>query len=663
MPLLTVHNLSKSFGAFDLFSDLTFSIPHRARLGLVGPNGIGKTTLLKIILGEEEASSGKISKARGIQIGYLPQEAVLVSDRTLWTECMTVFAPLIDKQHELTRLEGLMAHDPANIELIETYGHLQAEFDALGGYTYELQTRMTLTGLGFTREDESRPLSQLSGGQRTRALLAKLLLSNPDLLLLDEPTNHLDTESLEWLESYLKDYPGTILTIAHDRVFLDKIVNQIAELSNHRLTVFKGNYSYYLAEKERRLEALKKQMALQRSEIKKTQEFVERFRFKATKAKQVQSRLKMLERFEVVELEKGEKRVHIRFPEAPKSGREVVAARHISKSYGDVSVFTELDLTIHRGEKIALVGVNGAGKSTLSRILSGTEAPSSGQVQYGLNVSLAFFSQESAQNLDYGRTVWDEVRLAGTRSNDQERRNLLGAFLFSGDDVYKEIAVLSGGEKSRLALLKILLQDSNLLILDEPTNHLDLKTKDIFQNALLSYTGTLVLVSHDRFFLDRLVHRVIEIRDGRRHEYLGNYSYFIQKRNEMAQADAGGANTLPAESGPLSGTGDLPSNKKLFKTKEEKRLEAQERNRLSRITRELKNELTALEDRIARLETRKAENETTLCAPDIHREPHKIKLLNQEMADLAREIEPLYAAWDRMTAEMETVLQTTKGPP
>jgi len=279
---------------------------------------------------------------------------------------------------------------------------------------------------------------------------------------------------MEWLESYLRGYPGTLLAIAHDRVFLDKMVSQIAELSNRRLTIYKGNYSHYLAEKERRLEALKKQMALQRAEIKKTQAFIERFRYKATKARQVQSRVRMLERFEVVEREQGERRVRIRFPEAPKSGREVAALRRMSKTYGDLTVFRDLDLTVHRGEKIALVGVNGAGKSTLARILSGTEDPSAGEVRHGLNVSLAFYSQESAGNLDYRRTVWDEIRLAGTRSNDQERRNLLGAFLFSGDDVYKEIAVLSGGEKSRLALLKILLQDSNLLILDEPTNHLDL---------------------------------------------------------------------------------------------------------------------------------------------------------------------------------------------
>ncbi|MBA4424192.1 MAG: ABC transporter ATP-binding protein, partial [Syntrophus sp. (in: bacteria)] len=385
-------------------------------------------------------------------------------------------------------------------------------------------------------------------------------------------------------------------------------------------------------------------------EIKKTQEFIERFRFKATKAKQVQSRLKMLERFEIVEMEKGGKQVHIRFPEAPKSGRDVVAVRQLSKQYGGLTVFSQIDLTIQRGEKIALVGVNGAGKSTLARILSGTEEPSSGQIQYGLNVSMAFFSQESAQNLDYRRSVWDEVRLTGTRSNDQERRNLLGAFLFSGDDVHKEISVLSGGEKSRLALLKILLQDSNLLILDEPTNHLDLKTKEIFQSALMNYTGTVVIVSHDRFFLDRLVNRVIEIRDGRRHEYLGNYSYFIQKRSETAQADAGGVNVLDAESDPSAGIVDLPSTRKSFKTKEEKRLEAQERNRLSRIMRDLRSELAALEDRIARLEEKKTANERELCAPEIHRETHKIKQLNNELNDLARELEPLYAAWDRLTA-------------
>ncbi len=542
--MISINNISLSFADRKIFDGITWLIPDKSRIGLVGDNGTGKTTLLKAILGMVDLDQGaiEIPNRKNRTIGYLPQDLVELEPLPLldYLRKKSGLAGIEQalKDHE-SRMSGC---DPGSDEYQSTlkdYEIASARFQAREGYRFEAKAKQILSGVGFRERDFSRNCTEFSGGWKMRILIALILLSAPDIMLLDEPTNHLDTESMEWLESYLKDYPGTILTIAHDRVFLDKIVSQIVELSNHRLTIFKGNYSYYLAEKERRLEALKKQMALQRAEIKKTQEFIERFRFKATKAKQVQSRLKMLERFEIVELEKGEKRVHIRFPEAPKSGREVVAARKISKNYGDLNVFRAIDLTIHRGEKIALVGINGAGKSTLARILSGTEDPSSGQVQYGLNVSMAFFSQESAQNLDYRRSVWDEVRLTGTRSNDQERRNLLGAFLFSGDDVYKEISVLSGGEKSRLALLKILLQDSNLLILDEPTNHLDLKTKDIFQNALLSYTGTVIIVSHDRFFLDRLVHRVIEIRDGRRHEYLGNYSYFIQKRSEMAQADAG----------------------------------------------------------------------------------------------------------------------------
>jgi ATP-binding cassette subfamily F protein 3 len=663
--VININNISLSFADRRIFDNITWMIPEKSRIGLVGDNGTGKTTLFKAILGMVDLDAGAIDipNRKNRTIGYLPQDLVELEPLPL-LDYLRKKSGLAEIEQALKDDESRMSRcDPDSDEyqtILKRYEVAAARFQAKEGYRFAAKAKQILNGFGFREKDFSKNCMEFSGGWKMRILIALILLSAPDIMLLDEPTNHLDTESMEWLESYLKSYAGTILTIAHDRVFLDKIVNQIAELSNHHLTVYKGSYSYYLAEKERRLEVLKKQMALQRAEIKKTHEFIERFRFKATKAKQVQSRLKMLERFELVELEKGEKRVHIQFPEAPKSGREVVSARQLSKNYGDLNVFNAIDLTIHRGEKIALVGVNGAGKSTLARILSGSEEPSSGAVNYGLNVSMAFFSQESAQNLDYQRTVWDEVRLAGTRSNDQERRNLLGAFLFSGDDVYKEISVLSGGEKSRLALLKILLQDSNLLILDEPTNHLDLKTKDIFQNALLSYTGTVVIVSHDRFFLDRLVHRVIEIRDGQSHEYLGNYSYFIQKRSEMAQADKGNGIAPPTESGSAAGGQDIPAATKLFKTKEEKRMEAEERNRLSRITRELKNELAAVEDRIARLEERKAENEKILCAPDIHREPQKIKQLNQDLLDIARDLETLYAAWDDLT-EKQAYQQRAAG--
>jgi len=658
--VISINNISLSFADRKIFEGITWLIPEKSRIGLVGDNGTGKSTLLKAILGQVDLDQGTIDiqNRKNRTIGYLPQDLVELDP-----------LPLLDYLREksgLAEIERALKDDERQMSqcspesdeyqaFLRTYEVNAASFQVREGYRFAAKAKQILNGFGFREADFSKNCNDFSGGWKMRILIALILLSAPDVMLLDEPTNHLDTESMEWLESYLKNYPGTILTIAHDRVFLDKIVNQIVEISNHRVTLYKGNYSFYLAEKERRLEVLKKQMALQRAEIKKTQEFVERFRFKVTKAKQVQSRLKMLERYEIVELEKDGRRVHIQFPEAPKSGREVISARQLSKSYGSLNVLNGIDLTLQRGEKVALVGVNGAGKSTLARILSGTEEPSSGTARYGLNVSMAFFSQESAQNLDYRRTIWEEVRLTGTRSNDQERRNLLGAFLFSGDDVYKEIAVLSGGEKSRLALLKILLQDSNLLILDEPTNHLDLKTKDIFQNALLNYSGTMIIVSHDRFFLDRLVHRVIEIREGKCYEYLGNYSYFVQKRSEMAQGDAGTGDTPVSVNGSHAAVQDILSVLKPFKTKEEKRLEAEERNRLSRLTRELKNELTVVENGIARLEEKKIENESMLCAPDIHKEPQKIKQLNHELLDIVRELEKLYSVWDERTEKLDAM--------
>ena len=614
----------------------------------MGDNGTGKTTLFRAIMGMVDIDEGavEIQNRKMRTIGYLPQDLVELEP-----------VPLMDylrKKSGIERIEETLKDYEARIarydpdspeyqEIVKSYEAAAAHFQSAEGYRFDAKAKQILNGFGFREKDFEKSCMEFSGGWKMRILIALILLSAPDIMLLDEPTNHLDTESMEWLESYLKNYHGTLLAIAHDHVFLDKMVTQIVELANHHLTVYKGNYSFYLSEKDRRLEALKKQMALQRSEIKKTQEFIERFRYKATKAKQVQSRIKMLERFEVIESERARRQVHIKFPEAPKSGRDVVSAKNISKSYGDVKVFEPFDLMVHRGEKMALVGVNGAGKSTLARILGGVEEPSSGTVTYGLNVSLAFFSQESAQNLDYRRTIWEDVSQTATKANDQERRNLLGTFLFSGDDIYKEISVLSGGEKSRLALLKILLQDSNLLILDEPTNHLDLKTKEIFQGALLSYAGTVIIVSHDRFFLDNLVSRVIELRNGRCLEYLGNYSYFIQKRSEMA-----GEETVTPDEGKVP-----PPARKSFKTKEGKRIEAEERNRLSRIMSDFKKELKTIENRIIHLEEKKAENEKTLCEPATHRDGEKVRQLNQELHQITKELEDLYLSWDGLTKKIE----------
>ena len=718
--MIYLRDVSLSFADRKIFDRITWTINDRGRVGLVGDNGTGKTTLLRAILGAVDLDGGaiEIPDRKRTTIGYLPQDLVELDPVPLM-DYLRQKSGIAELEAELKRCEGNLtssaADDPDHERLLKEYETASARFHARDGYAFEAQAKQMLAGFGFRNSDFTKNCADFSGGWKMRIMLAVILLSRPDIMLLDEPTNHLDTESLEWLESWLKDYPGTIVAIAHDRVFLDKIVTVIAELANRTITLYKGNYSYYLQEKERRREALKKEMELQRAEIKRLREFIERFRYKATKASQVQSRVKQLEKFEILREEGSGRTVTIRFPESPRSGKEVLAVRRLAKSYGDLNVFHDVTFTLYRGEKAAVVGVNGAGKSTLSRILSGDETPTSGEVTAGLNVKMAFFSQESAQNLNYRQTIWEEVNAAGTRSNDQERRNLLGAFLFSGDDIHKPISVLSGGEKSRLALLKILLTDTNLLILDEPTNHLDIKTREIFQNALLNYHGTILIVSHDRYFLDCLVDRVFELRDGICHEYRGNYSYFIEKRREEQNAASSPVSPLPippsAASAPAAaapppsgirtaagktqiekpsmasaaGTGGEPAGMRLEggpdpgrgnehnqggagrkpeersrKTKEEKRREAEERNRISRATSALKHDLAATEERIALLESRKKEAEGVLCEPEIYRAPDRIRELNQELTSLSAELEDLYYKWNDLTLRIEAMEETLR---
>jgi ATP-binding cassette subfamily F protein 3 len=691
--LIYFRDISLSFADRKIFEKITWTINDRGRVGLVGDNGTGKTTLLRAIMGSVDLDAGVIDipDRKRVSIAYLPQDLVDLDPAPL-LEYIRRKSGIAELEEALKAGEAALsasaADDPDHEQLLKEYETTIARFTAKDGYSFAAQAKQMLAGFGFRESDFSKNCSDFSGGWKMRIMLACILLARPDIMLLDEPTNHLDTESLEWLESWLKDYPGTIVTIAHDRVFLDKIVTVIAELANRQITLYKGNYSYYLKEKERRREALKKEMELQRAEIKRIKEFVERFRYKATKASQVQSRLKQLEKFEILQEEGNGKTVTIRFPESPRSGKEVLTVRRLAKAYGDLSVFHDVRFTLYRGEKAAVVGVNGAGKSTLSRILSGEEAATAGEVAMGLNVKMAFFSQESAQNLNYNRTIWDEVSAVGTRSNDQERRNLLGAFLFSGDDVYKEISILSGGEKSRLALLKILLTDTNLLILDEPTNHLDIKTREIFQNALLNYQGTILIVSHDRYFLDCMVDRVFELREGICHEYRGNYSYFIEKRREeqndagsmapVAPAAAQAAPPVPAAAAPEREVKAAPLRKATAptapgkpgtkageernrKTKEEKRLEAEERNRISRATSTLKQKLTDTEERIAALEAKQREDEQALCEPDIYRDPERIKALNLALKTGAAELEDLYYRWNDLTLRIEALEESLRG--
>jgi len=639
-------NVSLSFLDRQLFDDINWTIHPKSRIGLVGDNGTGKTTLFRAILDQVHLDSGfiDIPDRKQKKIGYLPQDLVELEALGL-IDYLRQKSGIAELEHTIRALEEDISVARPNTheysELTRRYADATAQFSARDGYAFEARAKQILKGFGFRESDFSKTCDLFSGGWKMRILLTAILLEQPDIMLLDEPTNHLDTESMEWLESYLKDYHGTILVISHDHFFLDKIATQIAELANRHIHIYKGNYTYYLAEKDRRLEALKKEMELQRAQIKKIEEFIERFRYKATKAAQVQSRIKMLEKFKDIRLDAGARSVAMRFPEGKKSVKEVVRVANLGHAYGDLTVFSGLNFSLFRGDKVAFVGVNGSGKSTLSRLLSKTEEPTTGAVAYGDGVNMAFFSQESSQNLNYQNTIWEEVNAVPTSADDQVKRNLLGAFLFSGDDIYKSVGVLSGGEKSRLALLKIMLLDTNFLILDEPTNHLDIKTKDVFQNALINYSGTVAIVSHDRYFLDHLVNKVFELKDGSITDYPGNYSYFIEKRAQLtAGAATGNAGAKPAASKTLS-------------AKDVKRLEAEERNRLAKIKAGLKKDLTRVEEKIADLEARKAANEKSLCDPETHRDSVKMKELQIEFKRLENELAEAYTLWTDLSCKLE----------
>jgi len=650
--LIYFRSVSLSFLDKKIFDNISWTINPRSRIGLVGENGTGKTTLFRALLEQVHLDSGiiEIPNRKHMTIGYLPQDLVELESVNLieFLKQKSGIAALEESIKDLEhKMSGAKQNTSGYSRLSEQYSDALAHFAAMDGYAFEARAKQVLKGFGFKEDDFARNCSLFSGGWKMRILLTSILLAKPDIMLLDEPTNHLDTESMEWLESYLKDYPGTIIVISHDRFFLDKIALQIAELSACNIHIYKGNYTYYLDQKEVRLAALKKEMELQKAQIKKIEEFVERFRYKATKAAQVQSRIKMLEKFSAVTLEAKSRSVTMKFPEGKKSVKEVVKVSNLGHSYGSLNVFDNLNFTLFRGDKVAFVGVNGSGKSTLSRLLSLSEEPSRGSVKYGDGVNMAFFSQESSQNLNYENTIREEIDSVPTQATDQEKRNLLGAFLFSGDDIFKSISVLSGGEKSRLALLKIMLLDTNFLILDEPTNHLDLKTKDIFQNALINYHGTVAIVSHDRYFLDNLVNKVFELKNGFLNDYHGNYSYFIEKRSQAADA---AVNEKAAESAAAA------SGEQAFKNKEKKRQEAQERNKIYKIKAGFEKDLTAMEKKIASLEARKSEHETALCDPQTHRDSAKIRTINLELKDINVELERSYNIWTELNSRLEKLL-------
>lgn len=664
---LTIRNLSLRYGEKILFDRIGWTIPDRARVGLVGDNGAGKSTLLKTVLGKVQPDSGTVEIPRGARLGYLPQDLVELGGgtvmETLRDRCgvADLEAALAECEAELAALE---ADDPKLPETLARHERLVQAHGALDAYAFEARARRVLKGLGFAEGDADRPCETFSGGWKMRIALASLLLQDPEILLLDEPTNHLDTESMEWLEAFLKNSRCTLVTVSHDRRFLDNVVTTIAELCRGNLTLYPGDYEDFLRQRDEREERLAREAEAQREVIEKAERFISRFRYKATKAAQVQSRIRMLEKMETVKIDAPPPTVAFRFPDPPRSGLLVLKAENLSKGYGGKPVFRGVNLEIRRGEKIALVGVNGAGKSTLSRLLAGIEAPDSGTVTRGHGVKLAFYSQEMADNLSTEGTVWDEACSVLSRTTPQERRDLLGAFLFSGDDIAKPVRVLSGGEKARLALLKVLLTESNVLVLDEPTNHLDQSTKERFQKALLDYAGTVVLVSHDRYFLDELVERVVEIRGGKARITLGNYSDFIASRGKVPPEEEPEA--LP---GPGREAAKIPAKPPMEASLEdeaavldrwaplpdERNNTARHANRLKKERSALSRRLEALEDEISGREDEKAKLEEALCDPGAHADPDRMRELAARMAAVEEELAGLMDQWEDLSGQIESL--------
>ncbi|MGO8793525.1 MAG: ribosomal protection-like ABC-F family protein [Candidatus Sulfotelmatobacter sp.] len=639
--MIQLSGAGKRFGHKLLFENTDWLITSRDRVGLVGANGTGKSTLMKILAGLDTLDYGSLIVAKGTTAGYLPQDGLSLSGRTVFAECMTVFDDLrameVEMESLLHKFSELDHASPEYADVADRYHSLEHEFRTRDGYSIEAEVGRVLMGLGFRKEDWDRQTDEFSGGWQMRLALAKLLLQKPNLLLLDEPTNHLDLEARNWLEEYLHNYPHAFVLISHDRYFLDVTVNKIAEIWNKRFWFYTGNYDKFLAQKTQRNEQLLAAYKNQRDRIEQLEVFINRFRYQATKAKQVQSRIKELEKIERIEVPPEEKTIHFSFPQPKPSGRIVAEFVDVAKTYparpdlrkndgqnnngrsGEKEVFRDVNFLIEKGDRIALVGVNGAGKSTLIKLLAGAEKPTQGEYKQGHNVEADYFAQDQYKELAADATLIDDLGAASPRSTQTELRSLLGCFLFSEDDVFKKIGVLSGGERGRYALLRLLLHPANFLLLDEPTNHLDLRAKDVLLEALVGYTGTVVFVSHDRYFIDKLATRVFEIGDGKVEVYPGNYEdYLWRKQGGQHVAptldDAPGAKPRRSDSAsaPLSAavaksaSGPSTANQPTYgdhNSENKKRLNPIKRKQMEDRIQQLESEISRAEDAIVRCET------------------------------------------------------------
>ena len=641
MIMLSCNNVSKSFGVETILEDISFSVNEGDKIGIVGVNGTGKTTLFKVITGIFPHDKGDIFTSKNCRLGYLEQNTNFYSEKTIFDEVVSVFSDLIEAEEELRSLEHQIASLSAKEsssgdqlkKAMDTYGKKYEEFEKKNGYAYKSEVRGTLKGLGFSDEEMNKPVNVLSGGEKTRVLLAKLLLSKPSLLLLDEPTNHLDADAIEWLEAFLRSYEETIMIISHDRYFLDQSVNRIFEMENKRLTSYNGNYTDYQKQAKINREIRLRQYENQQRDIKKQEESIERLKAygREKHLKRARSKEKMLDK--VDRLDKPQelrKKARFNFVLRHHSGNDVLKAQGLGKSFGDRKLFEGVDFDLYRGEKVALIGPNGVGKSTLFKIIMGDESQDQGEYKLGQGVDIAYFHQEQ-KSLNLENSIIDEVWDDNPHMTQTEVRNLLGAFLFEGEDVFKSIRSLSGGERARVAILKLILSKSNLLLLDEPTNHLDIDSKEVLEDALKEYEGTLLTISHDRYFLNTVVDRILVLKPDGIEEYLGNYEYYQNKKKEES------------EKSHLAEMEDLPSKTKT-QIKEERRREKElkkNENKAKKLIKDIEVKIELLEKQIGGLDY-------MLCQEEVYTSPERTREVNQEKSDLEKRLSKLYEKWEQI---------------
>ena len=634
MIVLSCNNLNKSFGIDTILENVSFTVNEYDKVGIIGVNGTGKTTLFKILSGIYGYDSGDIYLGKGVEIGYLEQNTNFHSEGTIFEEVLEVFKDLIEMETYLRDLEVKIANESSNPnskeleKIMNEYSNKLEKFSELNGYGYKSEAKGVLKGLGFSDEDMDKKINILSGGEKTRVLLAKLLLKNPSLLLLDEPTNHLDSEAIEWLEVFLKQYKGTVIIISHDRYFLDQVVNRVFEIHNKKLRTYNGNYSKFieLSKVEKELEL--KKFEDQQKEIKKQEESIDRLKAygREKHLKRARSKEKMLDKVEVLDRpEMYRKKANIKFSPSVTSGNDVLEARDISMGYGDRTLFNNLNLNIYRGEKVALIGPNGAGKSTLFKIIMNNLQPLTGSVKLGTNVHVDYFHQEQ-KTLNLDNTIIDEIWNDHPQLTQTTLRTMLGAFLFEDEEVFKKISTLSGGERARVAILKLILSNSNFLLLDEPTNHLDIDSKEVLEEALLNYEGTLFTISHDRYFLNTVIDKILVLDENGITEYLGNYDYYIEKKKQAQEMSAVA----------------IKEEKTKTQLKDEKRKEREQRE----IEKKARVKRQNIEKEIEEVELKIEELDVLMCQEEVYSNPEKAKEVSQNKSDLEDRLSQLYEEWE-----------------